>query len=78
MRPCEAILRIGRAKIKENNGGGEFKYETFDTYKNFYKCHNVPPPSTTIKNKINMFVRVEKKKTYCLQHFPRSCGNPNQ
>jgi hypothetical protein len=19
-------------------------------YKNFYKCHNVPPPSTTIKN----------------------------
>jgi hypothetical protein len=54
MRPCEAILRIGRAKIKENNGGGEFKYETFDTYKNFYKCHNVPPPSTTIKNKISI------------------------
>jgi hypothetical protein len=30
-------------------GGGEFKYEILIYCKNFYKCHNVPPPST-IKN----------------------------
>jgi hypothetical protein len=33
--------------IKENGGEGEFKYDIFD--KNLCKCHNVPPPSTTIK-----------------------------
>jgi hypothetical protein len=36
-------------RIKENDGGGEFKYDTVDIFKNFCKCHNVPLPSTTIK-----------------------------
>jgi hypothetical protein len=31
--------------------GSEFKNDIFDTFKNRYKCHNVPPPSTTIKEK---------------------------
>jgi hypothetical protein len=31
----------GMGRIKENGGRGEFK--------TFYKCHNVPPPSTPVK-----------------------------
>jgi hypothetical protein len=30
-------------EIKENGGGGEFKYDTFAILKDFCKCHNVPP-----------------------------------
>jgi hypothetical protein len=30
--------------MKENGGGGKFKYDIYD---NFCKCHNVPPPRTT-------------------------------
>jgi hypothetical protein len=45
----------GEEWIKENDGGGEFKYEIFDIYdKNFCKCHNVPPFSTTMKKMICM------------------------
>jgi hypothetical protein len=35
----------------ENGGGGKFKYEIFIYCKNFYTCHNVSPPSTTVKKK---------------------------
>jgi hypothetical protein len=35
--------------IKESCGGGEFKYDIFDSFKNFCKCHKVSPPSRTIK-----------------------------
>jgi hypothetical protein len=34
--------------IKENGGGGEFKYDILIHCKNFCKCHNVSPPSTAI------------------------------
>jgi hypothetical protein len=37
-------------EIKENDGQGEFKYDIFIHCKNICKCHNVPPPSTKIKN----------------------------
>jgi hypothetical protein len=40
--------RPGEGRIK-NGEGGEFKYDIFDNCENFCKCHNVPPPSTTIK-----------------------------
>jgi hypothetical protein len=36
--------------MKENDGGGEFKFKIFATlFKNFCKCLNLPQPSTTIK-----------------------------
>jgi hypothetical protein len=31
MIPVETIPRIGRRGIKKNDGGGEFKYDIFDT-----------------------------------------------
>jgi hypothetical protein len=31
MIPVETILGIGGGGIKENSGGGEFKYDIFDT-----------------------------------------------
>jgi hypothetical protein len=46
MMPVETIPGLGLQEIKENDGGGEFK---LIYYKNFCKCHDVPPPSTTIK-----------------------------
>jgi hypothetical protein len=30
---------------------GKFKYDIFDTLKDFCKCHNVPPRSTIIKKR---------------------------
>jgi hypothetical protein len=33
--------RNGGERIKENDGGAEFNSITY--YKNFCKCHNVPP-----------------------------------
>jgi hypothetical protein len=30
MRPVEAILGMGRGRIKENDGGGKFKCDIFD------------------------------------------------
>jgi hypothetical protein len=38
--PVETIP--GMRGMKENSGGGEFKYDIFICCKNFYKCHNVP------------------------------------
>jgi hypothetical protein len=35
--------------MNKNGGGGEFKYIYLIYCKNFYKCHNVPLPTTTIK-----------------------------
>jgi hypothetical protein len=29
--PVESIPEMGKAGIKENGGGGEFKYDIFDT-----------------------------------------------
>jgi hypothetical protein len=48
--------------MKEN---GEFKYEIFDiVYQIVCKCHSVPPPSTTIKNKNCCNSRRKKSDTY--------------
>jgi hypothetical protein len=38
--------KLGEGEIKENSGGGEFKYDIFLYHKNFCKYHNVPSPST--------------------------------
>jgi hypothetical protein len=40
MRPVETIPGIGGRRIKENDGGIS---STMVYYKNFCKCHNVPP-----------------------------------
>jgi hypothetical protein len=37
--------------IKESNERVNASMIYLMHYTNFYKCHNVPPPSTTIKNK---------------------------
>jgi hypothetical protein len=34
------------------HGRGKFKYDIFDHCKKFCKCHNVPPPSTTVKKNL--------------------------
>jgi hypothetical protein len=31
MIPLETVLGIGGGRVKENGGGGEFKYDLFDT-----------------------------------------------
>jgi hypothetical protein len=49
MMPVKLFQEWGERKIKENDGGGEFKYSILIYCKNICKCHNVPPPSTTIK-----------------------------
>jgi hypothetical protein len=36
-------------EIKENDGGGKFKYDIFDILSELFKCHNVPISSTAIK-----------------------------
>jgi hypothetical protein len=43
MRPVETIPGVGEGEIKEDEGGGEFKYDMFNIFKNFCKCHNEPP-----------------------------------
>jgi hypothetical protein len=54
MIPVETILGTReRGVVKESDGGGEFKYDIFDNYKNFCKCHNTPSPSTIKKEKIS-------------------------
>jgi hypothetical protein len=50
MIPIETIPGMGEGRIKENGGGGEFKYDIFAIFKKFCKCHNVPPLSPAIKN----------------------------
>jgi hypothetical protein len=40
MRPAETIPVMRRGGIKENDGGAN---STMIHFKNFYKCHNVPP-----------------------------------
>jgi hypothetical protein len=39
VRPVEIIRGIERGGVKENDEGSEF----ISIYKNFCKCHNVPP-----------------------------------
>jgi hypothetical protein len=40
MRPVETVPGMGGGGIKENDG---WVNSTVINYKNFYKCHNVPP-----------------------------------
>jgi hypothetical protein len=41
--PVETIPGMEEGNLKENTGGGSFKYNNL-IY--FCKCHNVPPPNT--------------------------------
>jgi hypothetical protein len=54
MAPVETIPGIGRVggEIKETGRGGMDSCMTYLIHcKNLCKCHNVPPPITTIKKK---------------------------
>jgi hypothetical protein len=52
MISIETVPGMGEGGMKENGGGGNSSVKYLIYCKNFCKCHNVPPPSTTIKNKI--------------------------
>jgi hypothetical protein len=47
----EAIPGIWEREIKENGGGVNSSMIYLIHCKNLCKCHNVPPPSTIIKEK---------------------------
>jgi hypothetical protein len=49
MIPVETILGIGGGRIKESGGGVNPIMIRLIYCKDLCKCHNVPPPSTTIK-----------------------------
>jgi hypothetical protein len=52
MIPVETLPGMGGREMKDSSGGGEFKYDIYLIHcKVLCKCYNVPPPSTTIKNK---------------------------
>jgi hypothetical protein len=53
MIPVETVPELGKGGRKRAVGGGEFKYDIFDTFKKLCKYSNVPPPSTTIIKKNN-------------------------
>jgi hypothetical protein len=57
MRAVETIPGMEGEGIKENDGGGEFKYDIFDICKNFCKCHNVPLTSSR-KKFVKNFLKV--------------------
>jgi hypothetical protein len=48
MRPVETVPGMGGGGIKENDGGVN---SAMTDCKHFCKCHNAPPPSTSIKIK---------------------------
>jgi hypothetical protein len=49
MIPVETVLGIRGEGMKENSGGGDSSMKYLIHCKNLCKCHNVPPPGTTIK-----------------------------
>jgi hypothetical protein len=49
IRPVETVPEVGGGRMKENDGGNEFNYDVLIYFKNFCKCINVSPPSTTVK-----------------------------
>jgi hypothetical protein len=58
-------------RIKDNDGGDKFNY---DTVKNFWKCHNVPPSTAIIKNKVWIG---EKEAMGGVQDRPQNLFIPN-
>jgi hypothetical protein len=48
MMPVETVLGIRVREMKESSERSEFKYDIFETSKNFCKYSKVPPPSTTV------------------------------
>jgi hypothetical protein len=51
---------MGDGEIKESGGGVNSNVTYLIHCKNFHKCHNVPIPSTTIKNKKEIEFLVKK------------------
>jgi hypothetical protein len=43
MRPIETILGMEEEEIQENGGGGEFKYDMFDTLKDLLQMPQCTP-----------------------------------
>jgi hypothetical protein len=47
MISVETIPGMRGGGIRESGGGGEFKYDMFDTFKNLCKSQDVLPPGNT-------------------------------
>jgi hypothetical protein len=60
------VLGMGDEGIKENDGGVNSNAIYLIYHKNFCKCHNIPPPCTTI---INRFWQFRKKPKQMLPHY---------
>jgi hypothetical protein len=46
---CKTVAGMWGRGMEENGGGGNSSMKYLIYGKNFWKCHNVLPPSTTIK-----------------------------
>jgi hypothetical protein len=49
MIPVKIVPRIRGGRIKENSGGGEFKYDILTHCKHLCKWYNVPPTKKVYK-----------------------------
>jgi hypothetical protein len=65
MIPVEIIPGMGGG-IKERSRGGVFKYNN-DIFDTFCKCHNIPPPSTTIAKSLVASLLVLCLKKICIR-----------
>jgi hypothetical protein len=55
IRPVETVSRMGVRGIKRMMEGGQFKYDIFDIFLNFCKCHNVSSSTTATKKQEVVF-----------------------
>jgi hypothetical protein len=58
MIPFETIPGMGEGEQRRMMEGVNSNMTYFIYHKNFCKCHNVPPPSTVIKNKNSKRVKI--------------------
>jgi hypothetical protein len=71
------LQELGEERIK-NSRRDEFMYDVFDTCKNLHKCHKVPLPSTTIKEKKKRREKSKQKNKEKQIYFSRNDELINQ
>jgi hypothetical protein len=74
MIPVEAVPGIGGGGIQESSEQGELRITYLIYYKNLCKCHNVPPPSMTIKEKINNKENIQRTYTNIISATCVTCS----
>jgi hypothetical protein len=67
--PIETIPRMGRGGQRRAMEGVNSSMIYLKHFKNFRKCHNVSPPSTTIKEQK---IYINNQKKYTEQKIPNS------